>query len=927
MQADSSPGPATFSDVLIHEYRALHGEDPVVPEAADEGSRLSAVQRVCLEAEHSALCLSGGGIRSGSFAVGVLQGLAALGILDRFDYLSTVSGGGYAGAWFSAWRYRATRAGHPETVAQALGRVSGAGVEPDALVQVRRLVRFLDPRVGVLSADVWTLVVTILRNLFLNWIVLIPLIAAALLVPRLYLSLLDLPSQRELVGPGVLQTVDAVLWVAGVVLLVAAMCYIALDLPSLGNRRWTQRRFLTWFLVPVCLTHVCLSLSVAWEWLTTCQHRSWAAVAATSAAALMAPGLAGLVMQRRGWHSWTWVGALVAGAAGGSALWFVKSRILLTPGAFAVPGAPGCADALTASSGVLPAYAVFDLPLSLGILALEITLLVGLSGLAMSDEDREWWARAMAWLLIVATTWLAAAGLVLYAHAAAAEMLNEAAGLSLSSGPGRAMLALLTFVTGGIATRTSTSAAPALGFFGASVSSGTGASSSMTVVKRIVSAAVTPLFALLLLLLIAGIDLDLVQSVERLQLVHGESVHPTGGGLLEVLLVMGGLASVGLVAGRRVSVNQFSLHGMYRSRLVRTFVGASRPAADRHPSRFTGFDPRDDVRLSALAEIGRPLHVVNTTLNLVQGGPRVAQERKGAAFTMSPLHVGSRAVGYRPADSYAEGLTLGYAITTSGAAVSPQMGGRSSPLLTFLLTLFNARLGVWLGNPGPAGKATWRRRDPGAGPNRILGEMLGRTSVTNPYVYLSDGGHFENLGLYEMVVRRCHTIVVCDAGCDGGYEFGDLGHAIRRVRIDLGIPIDFPDGVRMTADGQGRGNAHAAIARIGYSAIDPAMADGVLVYLKATLSGDEPVDVLNYARAHPEFPHEPTANQWFAEAQFESYRVLGRHTVEIVGAGMDARDGIRGFFRQAEGYVSESSATSVVASTRSPVSNPSVNLS
>ena len=100
--------------------------------------------------------------------------------------------------------------------------------------------------------------------------------------------------------------------------------------------------------------------------------------------------------------------------------------------------------------------------------------------------------------------------------------------------------------------------------------------------------------------------------------------------------------------------------------------------------------------------------------------------------------------------------------------------------------------------------------------------MFGQTSGTNPYVFLSDGGHFENLGLYEMVARRCRRIVVVDGGCDHDYAFEDLGNAIRRMRIDLGIPIEFPDGLSMTRKGEAHGNLHAALGRIHYEALDPA---------------------------------------------------------------------------------------------------------
>ena len=284
-----------------------------------------------------------------------------------------------------------------------------------------------------------------------------------------------------------------------------------------------------------------------------------------------------------------------------------------------------------------------------------------------------------------------------------------------------------------------------------------------------------------------------------------ELEHPVGASLPEDLLAFGGLFVLGVALGRVVSVNQFSLHGMYRDRLVRTFIGSSRQAEERRPSPFTGFDAQDDMRISCLAALGRPLHVVNTTLNLVAENTLATQERKSTTFTISPLHAGSRHVGYRPAAAYAGGLTLGEALTTSGAAVSPNMGAESSPALTFLLALFNARLGVWAGNPGPAGKETWTRTEPRFGVKPILNELLGRTSDRNPYVYLSDGGHFENLGLYEMVLRRCRYIVACDAGCDPQYRVRGSG---QRDSKD-------PAGLRDRHRFSGRSQDRADVARAG----------------------------------------------------------------------------------------------------------------
>ncbi len=161
----------------------------------------------------------------------------------------------------------------------------------------------------------------------------------------------------------------------------------------------------------------------------------------------------------------------------------------------------------------------------------------------------------------------------------------------------------------------------------------------------------------------------------------------------------------------------------------------------------------------------RPLHVVSAALNLVAGNNLAWQERKAETFTFSPLHSGSYRLGYRPTVEYGgdTGVTLGTAMTISGAAASPNMGYHTSAPLAFLMTLFNVRLGWWLGNPGVSGKWTFRRNSPRNALMPLIAESLGKTNDTYSYVYLSDGGHFENLGLYEMVLRRVHYIVVSDA--------------------------------------------------------------------------------------------------------------------------------------------------------------------
>jgi hypothetical protein len=206
------------------------------------------------------------------------------------------------------------------------------------------------------------------------------------------------------------------------------------------------------------------------------------------------------------------------------------------------------------------------------------------------------------------------------------------------------------------------------------------------------------------------------------------------------------------------------------------------------------------------------------------------------------------------------------------------MGYHSSPAITFLMTLFNARLGWWLGNPGDAGAKTWALPGPRYSVRPLWDEALGFTTDTNPYVYLSDGGHFENLALYEMILRRCGFIVVVDAGCDPEYTFEDLGNAVRKVRIDFGVPIEFREAPLKTV----LDRDHCAIADVRYSCVDGGVQDGVLLYIKPVLTGDEPADVANYASSDKAFPHQSTADQWFEETQFESYRRLGLHSIEQI---------------------------------------------
>jgi hypothetical protein len=343
-----------------------------------------------------------------------------------------------------------------------------------------------------------------------------------------------------------------------------------------------------------------------------------------------------------------------------------------------------------------------------------------------------------------------------------------------------------------------------------------------------------------------------------------------------------------------VNVNAFSLHAMYRGRLVRSYLGASNNK--RRPNPFINFDPGDnfpmkDAPASKMdgpatddqpARRRGPLHIVNMALNLVAAKNLAWQQRKAESFTVSALDSGSFRIGYQPTASYGgdDGLTLGTAMAISGAAASPNMGYHSNGILALVMTFFNARLGWWLPNPSLPGPRL-RHASPRFSLLPLLNEALGRTTDKSHWVYLSDGGHFENLGLYEMVLRRCKRIIVVDGSADPSFNMKDLGNAVRKICIDLGVFIEFdtPPAFEPLPKMSPR---QCYLATIRYSRVDGTSEqdDGKLLYIKASLSGDEPADVAQYAKSHPDFPHESTANQFFNESQFESYVRLGSDTVE-----------------------------------------------
>jgi hypothetical protein len=1018
----------------------------------------------------SALCLSGGGIRSAAYGLGILQGLARQGLLDKFDYLSTVSGGGYIGSWLSAWIHR--HADGLTGVSRELANVRGQApfkTEPGPLVFLRTYSRYLNPRSGFFSADTWAWIGIYLRNLLLNWLALIPLLLLALAIPRLYVALLA-PDFFYSYAPAAEAAKQIAFWLAtaGGVLAIACATVSRPGVSDPAPRarkgmdaagresaldRW-RRKFKTqpWILglgiFPLvgfaCLLTLLLGgvpglvplpLSGAIQWLRDTPLSSIPGIvpilAITSIVlwgqllVLLAWVMSLRLLPARAWSKRLL--ELAAMLAAGECTWLMLGRL----GHIANLASQDTVSIWLFSLPSRLVYATVAGPLAIAACLVGMTLFIGLVSKCrwIDDEDYEWWARFGGWLLIVTVSWLALNVIVIIGPA----ILMESPKIMAAAGGASGLFALLL---GKSSLSSALLKAPDSG----SKRSGNLANLGVNLLALVallflciflaflslLSTAVLPLLADMLnhVPLLPQADFPLrpigaiipgaacsagsaAMPVFDLSLLQDPALHfdilcLTPPRLVAAAILITLLVGVG--ASFCIKLNKFSLHGAYRNRLIRTFLGASRGAV-RKPNPFTGFDSFDNVQMhelqagllresdildlpallkalkqalagqantsaaSAIAaairssagnrelaaqleeyqpgsvvlkslqrnlveglnrvleaqdlarQTGRQyqnliyanrrlleaafpdgirkysfppqpphklLHVVNLALNLVHGRNLAWQERKASSFIVTPMHAGSLYLGFRESRRYGgpRGISLGTAATISGAAVSPNMGYSSSAVVTLLLTLFNVRLGWWLGNPGMTGRHTYTLASPRFWLRAVLSEAFGLTDDRSAYVYLSDGGHFENLGLYEMVLRRNRFIVLSDAAADPDYTFESLANAVRKIRIDFGIPIEFESmkihGKKEGADSEG---CYCAVGKIGYSQVDGDAQDGLLIYFKPAVYGREASDILHYKAKNPAFPQEPTRDQFFGESQFESYRSLGEYAVaQVCGA-------------------------------------------
>jgi hypothetical protein len=908
------------------------------------------------------LAISGGGIRSATLGLGVLEALKELGLLKKLDYLSTVSGGGYIGGWLSANCRNAAKRGIDWLAEEASWRVS--------ISHLRRYSNYLSPRVGLFSADTWTMGVVWLRNTLLIQSTVVLGIAVLLMLPRLFGTLfriwpdvgvgswftvvsflvavvgvsgnlltLNWPefpllhrrnwpfglagavASLALAGGVAVQGgfdslfsasgapalgLASLLWpvapVAGLLLLagfcfqpvaiqVVNSCWVSEtgDKPERINftQSWTQKVVV----IPIMATAF-FTVSILWDF------------SAVYSDAQTVPGFGDLFATA--WKQWpfpVWVmfvslwllcfcsvkscrsdWRIIAGAPAVAALVLHASLCLL------LMLLAHFRTAMYAAEGHWHAL-VWGPPLLLVFYSWAVLALIGIQGRQALEGVREWWSRMGAWLLIYGFAWMVFMVAAVYGPIWSAQALGSDVWAGVGAGGW-----LATTVAGIVAGKSEFT------------DGGAGRSGRGKAVEAVAKLAPFVFIAGLLVGIATAIqmvvwnlgadpyfpfcDLRPLRSGSYWYVLdHGPEALDLGGLYVpfELPLLLA-LAVVVFLLAARVDINEFSFNAFYRNRLVRCYLGAARYRADggseRLPQHFTGFDDGDDLPLAFLsARRDGPLHIINCSVNLGGSSDLAVHTRHSAIFTMTPLHCGSpylcrhpaggpdQQIGYIPTSEFggsANQPTLGQAIAVSGAAASPNMGYHTSPVVAFLMTLFNVRLGWWFPNPRFA--SSIGSPSPRFSLRYLLRELFGAANEKAPFLAISDGGHFENLAAIELLRRRCRVIIVSDGECDPGLRFEGLGSLIRMAAVDLhaDIKIDV-SSLRAKSETQWSDN-RCAVGSIRYD--DGTV--GYLIYLKAAMTGHEDTAVMQYKSTHPAFPHESTGDQFYGEDQFESYRRLGK---------------------------------------------------
>lgn len=959
------------------------------------------------------LALSGGGIRSATFNLGVIQALSKLrwkrsstdehekeengeekkreggSLLEAVDYLSTVSGGGYIGAWLvSCWRRVRDQILYDKKTGTKtrVGTMKFLDDQSEELRHLRKHSRYLAPEEGLMKADTWTMLSIWARNTLLVQAMVVAWIFAAFLFIRLCAALFDIfagagmknapgwvhPVADDRLTAQIAQKWNSFMggsWPLVIVSLALAWSWIVIAREVLRcNRSAGLKNFGFVEILNRFMDDLELRKQRTQQWLhciwngeaqKTLQdaeppERNSGAVSQGTSSEIAEPTIQQQKIQGRTvwdltqgqviWRivvpsmmsalflailflrgtvsKWTagsasfcpaplmppekqWVVAAVGGVMGLIVSFVVIGPrklllyVLVTGVAALIPWGVvvGMENALLALGPEGTEIArLYVAPSFLLAGVLLVVMLIGLMGTSMIEQTREWLSRLGAWLGIAWVTWVGLKVLIFHGP----DWVNDLFGSAhrLKEVPLKAWGAVGMWILSTVC-----------GYLAAKNRSTSGRETAEENQKKGILefvAVAGPYVALAgWLLLVSWLVNWLLGGEVNWRVGNGHAWRPGAGFPDQGFYWLIGSTAVGVILMKQVNLNDFSMNRFYRNRLVRCYLGASRWKT-RGAQRFTGFDFNDDIPLSEKEDdnlspqpdegYSGPYPIICAALNTSAGGDLDTQERRAESFVFTPVACGAERVridtpassalqGYRPANEYAtragddakpDRIGYGTCVSISGAAVSPNSGYHTLPVVAFFLTLFNGRIGWWL--PNPVSADNWKSASPAKFGwfgwfGCLMMELFGSASPTKDFVYVSDGGHFENLGLYELVRRRCKFIIVGDAEEDGDLQFYALGTAIRRCRIDFNADIQVDVSQIQQRDANGVSRASCAVGTICYDGEkEPS---GTLVYLKLSMNGSEPEDVQQYRAVNPKFPHEPTLQQFFTESQFESYRILG----------------------------------------------------
>jgi hypothetical protein len=805
-EADQKSFP--FKKLVEREHELLYRENDATRTAAPSASNEPWVRFT--SRDFFGLALSGGGVRSATFNLGLLQSLDEKDILDSVDYLSTVSGGGYVGGFWSAWLLRRSlakkkgEATFPNPQSNPPDTAGGLSDprEPVPIRHLREYSRFIIPRLGFKEFETWNAVITILGGVIPSIVTSLCLLTLLFHMGHFYAHFLIFrlsvaaSTVSFFLGTFFVQLyalfrwkridVDTGLGGAGILTMsvgfsVLAWHLILFSLVPKGLHSHGLDHYTVWHVRP-------LAFAPAFAW-------------GASALALIV------------------IRALVSRFGGKSGRGSLSAQIDRAASLCLAPAVVAVGMGL-----------VWELGLILKMKIPDESLTASIAGTTVAGS-----------LLFSLRSWLA-------------KQITDPGSSSL----GERLAANLK-----------------------------------PLIPRILSCAVVVGLVLISVLVLQ----------EPWSRAHALPLFYTCGAEFILALLLFDPLSVGM-------------HDFYRQRIRDCFLSGARARPNGAP------DPtKDDPTLGDLYKVlddhakstpskpeeppsRIPIHLVCCTANNLAGDTLTGLYRGSRSAVLSPFGI-SLGGTTAPLDD----LRLSSALTASAAAFNSQMGQMSmdwGPAVAFAMSSFNLRLGLWVPHPSNPTRRQFNRL-PGLA---FLYELFGMTNCDPVpgdeegvaseragflqkqrrkfrkqrqkfnYIHLSDGGHFENLAIYELVRRHCRYIIVSDCAADEDIKFDDLGNALRRVREDFGVQIELDvEALRPGADGNSI--QHAVVGTIHYDGLY-GTDKGTILYIKPTITGDEPADVLQHHSRYTHFPHDSTAEQFYNEAQWESYRCLGEHVGRAV---------------------------------------------